>query len=79
MEEELKDEKFIQIIFRVNKETPSKAAKIRKFTILPKDFTIGGGELGPTMKLKRHAVEKKYKHVIDNMYATTDRTSLWDE
>jgi len=63
----------------VNKETPSKAAKIRKFTILPKDFTIGGGELGPTMKLKRHAVEKKYKDVIDNMYATTDRTSLWDE
>ena len=62
----------------MNKETPSKAAKIRKFTILPKDFSVGGGELGPTMKLKRYAVEKKYADVIENMYATTDRTSLWD-
>ena len=66
-------------VFSVNKETPSKAAKIRKFTILPKDFSLSGGELGPTMKLKRYAVEKKYADVIEHMYATTDRTSLWDE
>ena len=62
----------------MNKETPSKAAKVRKFTILPKDFSVSGGELGPTMKLKRYAVEQKYADVIEYMYATTDRTSLWD-
>lgn len=70
---------ILAVVETVNKETPSKAAKIRKFTILPKDFSLSGGELGPTMKLKRYAVEKKYADVIEHMYATTDRTSLWDE
>ena len=37
----------------------SKAAKVRKFVILPTEFSIGGGELGPTMKIKRHVVESK--------------------
>jgi len=69
---------ILSVVETVNKDTPSKAAKIRKFTILPKDFSVSGGELGPTMKLKRYSVEKKYADVIENMYATTDRTSLWD-
>eukprot|EP00088_Acartia_fossae_P070043 TRINITY_DN9282_c0_g3_i1.p1 TRINITY_DN9282_c0_g3~~TRINITY_DN9282_c0_g3_i1.p1 ORF type:complete len:722 (-),score=191.14 TRINITY_DN9282_c0_g3_i1:615-2780(-) len=69
---------ILSVVETVNKETPSKAAKVRKFTILPQDFSVSGGELGPTMKLKRYAVEQKYADVIENMYATTDRTSLWD-
>jgi len=70
---------ILAVVESVNKETPSKAAKIRKFTILPKDFSLSGGELGPTMKLKRFAVEKKYADIIEHMYANSDRTSLWDE
>jgi len=62
----------------VNKGSSSKAAKVRKFVILPSEFSIGGGELGPTMKIKRHVVENKYKKEIDLMYSTDDRTSLWD-
>merc|ERR1712032_1530417 len=62
----------------VNKGSSSKAAKVRKFVILPSEFSIGGGELGPTMKIKRHVVESKYKKEIDQMYSTDDRTSLWD-
>jgi len=62
----------------VNKGSSSKAAKVRKFVILPTEFSIGGGELGPTMKIKRHVVESKYKKEIDLMYSSDDRTSLWD-
>lgn len=69
---------ILSVMEKVNMESSSKAAKIRKFTLLPRDFSIAGGELGPTMKVKRHAVEKKYKDEIEKMYATSDRTSLWD-
>ena len=56
----------------------SKAAKVRKFVILPTEFSIAGGELGPTMKIKRHVVESKYAKEIEHMYTQDDRTSLWD-
>jgi len=62
----------------VNRESSSKAAKVRKFVILPIEFSISGGELGPTLKIKRHMVEKKYAKEIEYMYTTDDRTSLWD-
>ena len=62
----------------VNKESSSKAAKVRKFVILPNEFSISGGELGPTLKIKRHVVESKYAKEIEHMYTTDDRTSLWD-
>ena len=43
--------------------------KIKKITLLPKDFTIDAGELTPTLKVKRRVVEAKYKDLIDRMYA----------
>ena len=42
--------------------------KIRKFTLLSADFSLGSEEVTPTMKLKRSVVLKKYKDVIDKMY-----------
>jgi len=62
----------------VNKASSSKASKVRKFVLLPQDFSIAGGELGPTLKVKRFQVEKKYAKEIQEMYSTDDRTSLWD-
>jgi len=47
---------------------PSGAAKIQKFCILPHDLSVAGGELTPTLKLKRGVVEKNYSHIIDSMY-----------
>ena len=44
-----------------NKKSVSRAAHIKKFKLLPMDFSQPGGELTPTMKLKRKVTEKKYK------------------
>lgn len=41
---------------------------IKKFALLPEDFTIEGGELTPSMKMKRKAVEQKYADVLDGFY-----------
>ena len=43
--------------------------KIKKITLLSKDFSIDAGELTPTLKVKRRVVEMKYKVLIDRMYA----------
>jgi hypothetical protein len=38
-------------IDRANKEATSQAQRIQKWMILPRDFSLQGGELGPTMKV----------------------------
>lgn len=43
--------------------------KIRKFSLLPEPFTIEGGQLTPTMKIKRAVVEKQFGELIEKMYA----------
>ncbi|MBL4747185.1 MAG: long-chain fatty acid--CoA ligase [Flavobacteriaceae bacterium] len=47
----------------------SKFEKIKKFTLLPKEFSIEAGEITATLKLKRKVIQKKYKELIDKMYA----------
>jgi len=47
----------------------SGAQKIQKFVILETDFSVPGGELGPTLKLKRADVSKKFDSVIEAIYS----------
>ena len=52
-----------------NREAVSNAQKIQKWMVLPRDFSIPGGEIGPTMKVKRQAVTKMYQKQIEKIYA----------
>jgi long-chain acyl-CoA synthetase len=47
----------------------ARVEQIRKFTLLPHEFSIETGELTPTLKLKRKVINEKYSPVIDGMYA----------
>lgn len=42
--------------------------QVKRFTILPKPFTMDNGELTNTLKLKRRVVNENYKAAIDKMY-----------
>ncbi|XP_069019793.1 long-chain-fatty-acid--CoA ligase ACSBG1 [Embiotoca jacksoni] len=55
-------------IDRVNSAATSNAQRIQKWTILRKDFSISGGELGPTMKLRRPVVLEMYHEDIESLY-----------
>ncbi len=42
---------------------------IKRFALLPEDFTFDNGSLTFTLKLKRRVVEQKYRAVIESLYA----------
>ena len=42
--------------------------QIKRFHILPRNFTIEDGELTPTQKIKRSVIAKLYADEIDAMY-----------
>jgi long-chain acyl-CoA synthetase len=42
--------------------------KIKRIALLEAEFTLEGGELTPTLKVKRRVIDEKYREVIDRIY-----------
>ncbi|XP_064090850.1 long-chain-fatty-acid--CoA ligase ACSBG2-like [Macrobrachium nipponense] len=57
-----------KVIDEVNATAYNNQHKIQKWAILPLDFTLAGGELTPTAKVKMDVVLEKYKNIIDEIY-----------
>ena len=58
---------------RIESDCNAKVARyqtIKKFEVLPHMLSVDGGELTPTMKVKRNVINDKYKTLIDGMYAS---------
>jgi long-chain-fatty-acid--CoA ligase ACSBG len=56
-------------IVKANEKAATRAHYVRKWKFLSQDFSIAGGELTPTMKLKRPVVLSKYRSEIDALYS----------
>ena len=52
-----------------NTHATSRAQTVKKWALVETDFSEPGGELTPTLKLKRPIVAKKYADVIEALYA----------
>jgi long-chain acyl-CoA synthetase len=47
----------------------ARVEQIKRFAILPRDFTIEDGELTPTLKLRRRVVHEHFAHEIESLYS----------
>ncbi|HET9119277.1 MAG TPA: long-chain fatty acid--CoA ligase [Solirubrobacterales bacterium] len=47
----------------------ARVEQVKKFEILPQDLSQEGGELTPTLKVKRNVVSEKYENEVDALYA----------
>ena len=47
----------------------SNPEQLKKFSILPRDFTIDDGELTPTLKIKRKQIRENWSEMIESMYS----------
>ena len=51
----------------------------KKIGLLEHDFSIERGELTPTQKVKRRAIDKHYKQLIDSLYDEAERSGVTDQ
>jgi long-subunit acyl-CoA synthetase (AMP-forming) len=49
--------------------------QIRCFELLPAELTLEGGELTPTMKVKRRVVAAKYREELERLFASSPERS----
>ena len=59
---------YDEIVEALNREL-SQFERIKKFRLLPREFTIESGELTPTMKVKRKVAEQNWTAEIEELYA----------
>ena len=58
---------YAQVVDHVN-ATLAQFERIKKFHLLPREFTLDAGELTPTLKVKRRVVEERYREEIEELY-----------
>ena len=46
--------------------------RVKRIALLENELTIEGGEMTPTLKVKRRVIDEKYKDVIDRLYAEAE-------
>ena len=68
--------KLIHPFVRKKMNNFSKINKKQKFVILDTDFSVPGGELTETQKLRRKVVVEKYSEKIDSMYTAASSVEL---
>jgi len=69
--EMIKDERIVNRYQRVVNEMNTdfgKVEQVKKFKLLPDAWSVEGGELSPTLKLKRRVIYDKYQHLIEDIY-----------
>jgi long-chain acyl-CoA synthetase len=49
---------------------------LKKILLVPDEFTAADGTLTPTMKLRRKAIEERYREQIDDLYNEAETTSV---
>lgn len=72
----IKNAKIIALVQKTINEVNQQLASfetIKKFVILPMDFTVESGELTPSLKVKRGYVNKRYRSELDSMYSDGPR------
>jgi len=57
-------------------EELARVEQVKKFRVLPENLSVDGGELTPSLKVKRRVVHDKYADVIEAMYAEGDRPAI---
>jgi long-chain acyl-CoA synthetase len=58
---------FQEVVDAVN-ATRAPFEQIKRFALIPSEFTIESGEVTPTMKVKRRVVEERWRAVIERLY-----------
>lgn len=70
-DELVRNQKIFDLIRQRIEEKNLQLAKyetIKRFAILPNDFSVESGELTPTLKVKRKVISERYREVLDGFY-----------
>jgi len=60
---------YQDVLDRLN-GTLAQFERVKRFALLPTEFTMERGELTPTMKVRRQVVEQRWRPLIDTIYAS---------
>ena len=70
------DERIIDLFRRQIDRCTMELARfesVKRFALVETEFTVEGGELTPTLKIKRRVIDEKYSFIIDKIYAEAEQ------